>query len=166
MGGGGAGGRGQGRGAGYGMGWSSGALQGVITRGQSGALVNGNAAMVFDGIDGTRVAVPNTTALSALNGGGALTLETWMNPATVTMPSHYRLFYSFPGDGRSYVGLNDWDGTPRMIVSLVINGVQRVFAAGAGVMTGTWYHVVVTYDGSALVLYVNGVAIGQLSGLS
>jgi len=145
------------------MGVSSGALQGGITRGQSGALVNGNAAMVFDGIDGTRVAVPNTTALSALNGGGALTLETWMNPATVTMPSHYRLFYTFPGDGRNYVGLNNWDGTPRLIVSLMINGTQRTFTAGPIITAGTWYHVVVTYDGATLVLYVNSVAVGQLA---
>jgi hypothetical protein len=54
-------------------------------------------------------------------------------------------------------------GTPRVIVSLKINGVQRVFVAGPAVTAGTWYHVVVTYDGAALVLYMNGVAVGQVA---
>src|SRR5207302_1484856 len=119
--------------------------------------------MQVDGVDGTRVVVSNTAALSALDGTTALTLETWMNPATVTLPSHYRLFYGFPGQGADYVGLYDDSGTPRVIVSLKINGVQRVFVAGPAVTVGTWYHVVVTYDGAAVVLYVNGVAVGQVA---
>src|ERR1043166_10290053 len=101
-------------------------------RGQAGALVNGNAAMLVDGVDGTRVAVATTPTLAALDGTSALTLETWVKPATVTLPSNYRLFYGFPGQSADYVGLYNDSGTPRVIASLKINGVQRVFAAGAG----------------------------------
>src|SRR5262249_34465796 len=66
------------------VGTSTGVVQGGVTRGQAGALANGDPAMQFDGVDGTRVTVANSTALNALNGSGALTLEAWMNPATVT----------------------------------------------------------------------------------
>jgi hypothetical protein len=145
------------------VGTSLGTLQGGITGGQPGALVNGNAAMLFNGADGTRIAVPATSTLNALNGGAALTLETWINPATVTLPSNYRMFFGFPGQNADYVGLYNDSGTPRVIVSLKINGLQRVFVAGPAVTTGTWYHVVVTYDGAAVVLYVNGVAVGQVA---
>src|SRR5262249_10800403 len=145
------------------VGTNCGTQQGGILLGQSGALVNGNAAMAFDGLDGTREVVAQSAALTALNGAAALTLETWVNPLTMTMPSHYRLFYSFAGQAGDYVGLSDWSGTPRVIASLVINGTQRVFAAGPAVTAGTWYHVVVTYDGAAAVLYVNGVAVAQVA---
>src|SRR5262249_33386197 len=39
---------------------------------------------------------------------------------------------------------------------------ERVIS-GPAVTAGTWYHVAVTYDGAALVLYVNGVAVGQVA---
>src|SRR5262249_49042087 len=80
------------------VGTNVGTVQGGVTSGQSGALVNGNPAMLFDGTNGTRVTVPASASLNALNSGTALALETWINPSTVVLPSHYRLFYTFPGD--------------------------------------------------------------------
>jgi hypothetical protein len=84
----------------------------------------------------------------------------------MTLPTHYGIFYSFPGSPASYLAVNDGTGTPRVLVAMMINGVQRSFVAGPTLVAGSWYHVVATYDGSALVLYINGVAVGQQAGLS
>jgi hypothetical protein len=143
-----------------------GTVSGGVTLGQAGPLADGNKAMRFDGVDGSHVTAPNSGTLMAINGSNAMTMEAWINPQSVTMPSGYRLFYSFPGQPGTYLGLFNGGGTPRIVVAMVINGVQRSFVAGPTVAVGSWYHVVGTYNGAELTLYVNGVAVGQLTGLS
>jgi hypothetical protein len=141
-------------------------VAGGVTMGQQGALDDGTPAMSFDGIDGSSVTAPNSASLAAINASTAMTMEAWVNPQSLALPSGFRLFYSFPGQPASYLGVYDAGGTPKFVVSLVINGVQRSFAAGPPVTTGSWYHVVATYDGAALTLSVNGSPVGQLPGLS
>jgi hypothetical protein len=148
------------------MGVNNGAVVGSITKGQPGVLANGNQAMRFSGADGTNIQIPASATLNALNGSSALALEAWINPQSLSLPTHYGIFYTFPGSTGSYIGVYNGGGTPNVIVSLVINGQQRWFAAGPTLAVGSWYHVVVTYDGAALTLYVNGTVANQMTGLS
>ena len=141
-------------------------ISGSVTLNQSGALADGNKAMRFDGVDGTDVIAPNSASLMGINGSAAVSMEAWVNPQSLTLPSGYRLFYSFPGQPGTYIGLYNGGGTPRFVVSMVINGVQRSFVGGPTVVAGSWYHVAATYDGAAMTLYINGAAVGQLAGLS
>jgi hypothetical protein len=141
-------------------------IAGNVTLNQAGALADANTAMRFDGVDGTDVRAPNSASLMAINGSTAVTMEAWVNPQSVTLPSGYRLFYSFPGQPGTYLGLYSAGGTARFIASMVINGVQRSYYAGPAVVTGTWYHVAATYDGTAMTMYINGAPVGQLTGLS
>ena len=145
---------------------SPGARFGGVTLGQPGALDDGNAAMRFDGIDGTSVLIPNSPALVAINGSSAITMEAWINPQTLTLPSHFRIFYSFTADPSSYLGIYDGDGSPRLCVALTINGVQRFLAMGPALSVGGWYHTAATYDGATLTLYVDGNLVGQVAGLT
>jgi hypothetical protein len=147
-------------------GTSDGSLTGGVLVGQAGALAEANRSMRFDGVDGSLAVVPNSNALLTLNGASALTVESWINPQTQIMPSGFRMFYTFPGQPGSYLGVYNSGGVMRVIVALVINGVQRAIGAGPAIAVGSWYHVVATYDGAALTLYVNGTAVGQLTGLS
>src|SRR5205085_6802770 len=82
------------------------------------------------------------------------------------MPSHYRIFYSFPGNPSTYLGVYDGDGTPKVVAALTINGVQRLLSAGPALVPGQWYHAVAVYDGTCLALYVNGALAGQITGLT
>ena len=145
---------------------SPGTPEGGIARGKSGALADGDFAIGFDGADGTRVAVPNNAALSAINNSSALTLEAWIQPQTLTMPGGFRMFFSFPGRPASYLGMTRVNGAAKVIAALWINGKQHHMTVGPSLEQGQWYHTVTTYDGSRMKLYVNGLLAGQINDLS
>ena len=146
---------------------NAGVIPGVVGLGQPGALADGNTAVQFNGSDASRIAVPGTSRLSAINGTSALTMEAWINPQSLTgPPSQFRMFFSFPGNPVSYLGITNSSGAWKVIVALSIAGKQQHMAVGPVLTPGTWYHTAATYDGSRLVLYVNGEVAGQITGLS
>lgn len=54
----------------------------------------------------------------------------------------------------------------RLFASLNIGGVQKTQFASTTLSNNTWYHVAVTYNGSAMTIYLNGIQDGQLASLS
>jgi hypothetical protein len=137
----------------------------TVKTGLTGALGDGNGAMDFDGIDGTVVTIPGSAKLNALDGGSAISLEAWIRPEDLTMPGRFRMFFSFPGNPASYLGITNAFGAPKIIAALWIGGKQRYLAAGPALATGSWYHAVATYDGAELSLYVNGALAAKTTGL-
>jgi hypothetical protein len=138
----------------------------AVKTGLPGALGDGNSAMDFDGIDGTVVSIPGAPQLNALDGRTAISLEAWIRPENLTMPGRFRMFFSFPGNPASYLGITDAFGAPKIIAALWIGGKQRYLTAGPALSAGSWYHVVAVYDGAELSLYVNGVLAAKMTGLS
>lgn len=134
--------------------WSGGAVNGTIngtvTLGQTGALYNDpNTAMLFDGSTGY------ITLTTAVNGSGrsAITFEGWYKLSTTALGSFTNLFMSDSANKGFQVY---WNGTANLNWN-VGNGTTNVLATySAAPVAGVWWHVVGTYDGANIRLYVNG----------
>jgi hypothetical protein len=118
----------------------------------------------FDGID-DRISAPIDPSFDYQNG---YTLETWVNGPLTSSTKHYPIFH---------VGTT----TTSDIEVYLQNGTNKLIVVhnrrSSGVVTysefptppvNTWYHLSVSYDGSAIKVYYNGVAkigtIGSTAG--
>ena len=130
--------------------------------GNTGTLINGpqwtagkvGNALYFDGIDDViTVADSNSLDLSS-----AFTLSAWVNPASTS--TNCRMSILVKND-RYYLYANVTgsacaDGVPLGGFSTTrMNWVCQ----SSPVPTNTWTHLTLTYNGSALTLYQNGVAV-------
>jgi hypothetical protein len=108
-------------------------------------------ALSFDG-NGDMVSIADAASLDLTNG---MTLEAWVRPAS---PGSWTtvLLKERPG-GLAYAlyGANA-QSIPAGYVNV---GSDRAAAGTAALAAGTWAHLAVTYNGSALRLYVNGVLV-------
>ena len=125
-----------------------------VVLGQPGAIVGDpNTAVALDGTNDT-VLVPN---VPALNPTGALSIETWIRPTSITTTgmtlvrktNQYEL--TVTSTGRLSLGL--WKGGTRTTVTTATGAIQP----------GTWSHVVGTWNGATAVVYVNGVNRGSVA---
>ena len=123
--------------------------------GQPGAI-NGspNTAVGFDGTN-DQLRVPNA---AGLNSPSAFSIEAWMKPAQ--LPSYTATIARKSGQ---YLLRLRYDGALELRVTKGGSDNRQRRTAKGLVNTGDWYHVVVTYDGSELTIWVNGVASGSLS---
>ena len=85
-----------------------------------------------------------------------LTVEAWIKPADYNRTNHYVSLVSY---GRGVIG-NAWtlQLTPQsgLTFNLKVNGGGYLLAQTSKILPGQIYHVVATYNGSELALYVNG----------
>lgn len=122
----------------------------------------GALAADFDGalvVDGTRGSV-ELPELSSWMDGNSLTVEVWFRRDEASATGPLLEFWADDEPGvrvwnhntadRVHVNMRDRDGTSHAITS-----DEGLVAAGA------WTHVVATYDGSAMRLFVNGEQIGE-----
>ena len=133
---------------------NTGAYQGSPALGQAGIVpVAQSTAVSLDGSnDSMRVA-----SSAALNPSAALSLETWMRPSA--MPSstaalmrkdgQYMLRISSSGA----VSFRLWRG----------GATSEVTTPSGAVQVGLWAHVVATYDGTSMAVYVNGTVRATLA---
>ena len=130
---------------------SHGTYAGGHTLGVADALANDpNTAVDFDGLSG-RVSVPDAAALQMST---SVSVEAWVRPDTVTgsrwivnKGNQYRL-YIF--DGNTYFGIRTPTGTDVNLTTTLVT-------------SGTWQHLVGTFDGTTMVLYRNGDSVAQAS---
>jgi len=105
----------------------------------------------FDGVN-DYVEIP---ASASLNAAGPMTVEAWIRPSGA--PLQYSEIVDKEGSwGYSFILNND-----RLINFYVGDGTDWAFTVGTTLLQDdVWYHVVGVADGSALRVYVNGVAEG------
>ena len=131
----------------------NGVVNGTVTFGQTGALTNDpNPAALFDGSTGW-IRLPTN-----VNGNlqSAFSVELWQKLSTSSLGSFTLLLAA--STGADAVGYQlEWSGTTALFFE-VGNGTtfgRATYTTNA--VAGQWLHLVGTYDGSNVRLYVNGV---------
>jgi hypothetical protein len=123
-------------------------------------------ALSFDGVSAI-VNIANSASLSLSTG---MTLEAWVNPSanggtgpndgwrTVIMKERGTTGLSYALYG------NDGDTNPSRPAGYIRNSnTDKEATAGPALPVGTWSHLAVTYDGTSVRLYVNGVLRSTLA---
>ncbi|HNA88654.1 MAG TPA: Ig-like domain-containing protein [Anaerolineales bacterium] len=116
-----------------------------------------NTAVSMDGVDDhVKVYAADN---SSLNTGSAVTLEAWIKPTTIPATGTQATIVARAG---SYaLRLN---GNKLQFVVVQSNWTEKIAEAPAGtIVAGQKYHVVGTFNGTTLKLYVNGVLKGSLN---
>jgi hypothetical protein len=132
----------------------NGTYVGGVTLGAAGAPAGDpDTSISLDGSSG-RVEVPNAAALNPTTG---LTLEAWVKPNAIALNSHQTILRK---DGEYYFKVYE----DKLQFWLWTSATTKTDPTSDHLMTaGTWQHVVVTYDGSTVRFYRNGVAIGTVA---
>ena len=130
--------------------------------GNTGTLVNATwsssgkfgSALSFNGTN-SRVTINDSPSLHLSN---AMTLEAWVNPTVVT--SAWRdVIYKGGNDNYLIEGTTNHSAVPGGGATI---GTTDLITFGTAPLTvGTWTHLAVTYDGSLVRFYVNGVQISS-----
>jgi len=130
---------------------------GVLTGGVSWSTAGRfGGALSFDGASG----LVQVAASSSLGLSGAMTLSGWINPSA--SQSGWRTIVQRQADAYFLNASND-TGPLRPSGGANLGGATRWVGGSSASPVGSWTHVALTYNGSQLVLYVNGVQAGTLA---
>ena len=136
---------------------NDGAINGAVYAG-SGAPVPGSAdALSFDGVD-DYVQVSDNAELdisTAITVAGWIRLDSFTQQATVA--GKWRDISA--ANERGYLLVVATDGTPRFYISTT--GADFAVATGAALSIGVWHHLLGTYDGTTVNLYVDGTLVAS-----
>jgi Concanavalin A-like lectin/glucanases superfamily len=132
---------------------AAGGHHGILQNGTTYAPGHDGQAFQFDGIDDT-VKVFNAPNLEPQT----VSVEMWVNGTT---PDGYLLAKGANQMVASSYALYAVHGGMRFYVADAAGHFAESPDAGNGVWDGNWHHVVGTYDGSMVRLYVDGVQIGN-----
>jgi hypothetical protein len=108
-------------------------------------------ALVFDGTG--FVAIPGSPSLTI---GSAMTLEAWVAPSTAQ--SGWRTVIQREVDAYFLNASND-GGALKPAGGGTLNGAVTYVTAANALPVNAWSHLALTYDGTALRLYVNGALV-------
>ncbi len=119
---------------------------------------SGGSALVMDGNSSLKLAPVN------LDGSAGLTIEAWIKPVNLEVPSTQTLMQQY-----AYYGPNDWLLTFENLGSTLTFGVSAggnyyelsVPVRPTDYVDGSWHHIAATYDGATLRLYKDGLQIGS-----
>lgn len=133
-----------------------------VTLGQAGALFSdSNTAALFNGSTGY-VTLPTATNG---NGASALTIELWAKLSTTSLGSFTNIISA--GLSATHTGYQIyWSGTTNLTMTAGNGTANGTAVYSTNAVAGTWWHIVGVYDGSSVLLYVNGTQVGTTSALS
>jgi len=129
--------------------------------GNTGTLVNGPVwvagkvgnALRFDGVN-DYVDAGNS---STLNPTAALSVVAWINPST-TVPTQV-FIGKYLTDFQYFLRLQG----PRVRFAVKAGGTGASMTSNGVIAPNTWYHIVGTYDGSQMRVYINGALDSSLA---
>jgi hypothetical protein len=123
-----------------------------VTMSVPGAIVgDGNTAAQFDGVN-DHVQVTGTTGIPA--GSAVRSVEMWFKTSSAARQVLFN--YGSLANTQEF-GL--WLNAGGASMTAWGSGGDKVFALSAAVNDGAWHQVVKTYNGTAITLYVDGVAL-------
>ena len=124
----------------------------------------GTNAASFDGVD-DRVTIQDASVFQAMN---YITIEAWIKPGRILLPGSFensrQTIVSFKEGDNPNIGAVlalPEDAPNRVRFWVKINNEWHAATSTTTINANTWYHVVGTYDGSTIRVYVNGMAAGQ-----
>lgn len=133
----------------------TGTASGTPTYAVAGALGDGNTAITFDGVDDVYIIGPSLKMRPSL-----LSVEFFINPVAVQIVALSNLFGNVTDDGSGNIGfrvlMNNADPFTITLDVATAPNVFRSVTTGANVPSGSYTHVVVTYDGQFSKAYTNG----------
>ena len=138
-----------------------GTYQGTFALGVSGPLGD-STAVLFTKASASKMVTP-PASVSSIDGTSAVTVECWIKTAETTWNYNWPLTIgrntgTFPSVPRYIVARTG--STQNLSGNLLIDGAGKVCTVVGVVPNDEWFHFVMTYDGSWLKLYKNGVLIG------
>lgn len=113
------------------------------------------SALQFDGVD-DYAEVPHS---SSLNISGSITLEAWV--LTNKLTGSQRILRKAIGVPVSGYGLRIISGGAVQFILWNPGGGYEYLSSTMNLSTGTWYHIVGTYDGKTQRIYINGEEKGK-----
>jgi Tol biopolymer transport system component len=129
--------------------------QGTMVNGATFATGLVGQAFGFDGVD-DYVSAPGMSIDSLQQ----LTIEAWVK--LNSMPPRIERFVSIWGE-KAVLRYDGGNGPGQLHFYMVIDGLGRHIRVNNVLLTGVFYHVAGTYDGSVMRLYLDGVDVGSLA---
>ncbi|QEH37847.1 Copper resistance protein CopC [Aquisphaera giovannonii] len=108
------------------------------------------SALSFDGAD-SWVTINSSSSLNLTSG---MTLEAWVKPAAASSNNQTILLKEQSGNLAYSLYATNQSGSPS--AHAYVNGADRESAGSAGLPVNAWSFLTATFDGSDLLLYVNG----------
>lgn len=121
-----------------------------------------NGAMSFNGTN----QYVRILANSALKPTVQITVATWLNPSNITSSAYQSVVSSTEG-GSYQIAIGGTVGSANCPVNslcfqvMIGGGYKAVYIDKSALSNGSWYHVVATYDGSSVKLYVNAALVNS-----
>ena len=143
---------------------------GIIAGDDSGNNVNGTisgaqwtsgysgSALSFDGID-DYIYIPYNLILRPTD---AITIEAWIYPTDVTRPKLMQFIDCYEYGGYA-MGINGKGPTQEAGFGLNIEGTNTGVFSTTKLQNNQWYHIMGTYNGTEMIIYVNGIKETSLS---
>ncbi|MCC6223272.1 MAG: hypothetical protein IT201_07230, partial [Thermoleophilia bacterium] len=138
--------------------------------GHHGTFVNGaeagvNGALAGEADTGARLDGVNDYAdlgaVASVAGTAPFTLEAWVRPSSVSSSYRRLLSGEWTQGGQRQGILLQLNETYGFTLQRWVNGAGRGASSKTTIGPGTWYHVIGTYDGTTLRIYVNGSLKGS-----